>query len=297
MGTSCQLCGMPVQHDHYVGRGEHGLIGIYRGNGHSTHASVFPFGPEHEWLKRAVAVPAEGDEPVAAGWVEDGALQDQDGEAHLVMDGYDDYGAFHEACWRLAGEAQTCESLRALSYQHELTYLKSYQGQLFDFEALKRDERDWMLVDPYSLDGQRNRARIEGLIRTGMKEMPQANAASAAELLETNLWSYNPKPGGFWRYRINFDRDIDTLGYPVKLWVKLPVPEPRRRELWESEFVAADGVVLLAAEGAGEHLRFFSYARSSQIAERACKAPGAELSVAEDPRWETYFTEVAPRLS
>lgn len=296
MGTVCQICGMPVQHDHYVGEVESGLIGIYRGHGTSTYPPVFPFAREHEWLQQAVAVPGEDGETLARGFVEDGSLTDAAGDTYFVLDGYDEHGAFHEACWRLAGLPTTYEELRPVTYLHELTYLKRYQGQLFDFQGLQADGKDWMLLDPDLPAGQRNRARIEALLRKGMGAMPEGNAETAAELRASELWAYEPTGNGHWRYRLNFDRSIMTSAFPIKLWVKLPVAEGPQLELWESEFLGAEDVILLATESTEGQVRFYAYARSPEAAERACQAPGAELELAEELGWASYFDEVAPRI-
>eukprot|EP00635_Sarcinochrysidales_sp_CCMP3193_P008690 CAMPEP_0118909212 /NCGR_PEP_ID=MMETSP1166-20130328/11888_1 /TAXON_ID=1104430 /ORGANISM="Chrysoreinhardia sp, Strain CCMP3193" /LENGTH=62 /DNA_ID=CAMNT_0006848625 /DNA_START=84 /DNA_END=268 /DNA_ORIENTATION=- len=53
MGSAfCQICGLALNHD---GLREDGSI--YRGEG--PLPCFFPFGPEHAWLKRCVAVPVE----------------------------------------------------------------------------------------------------------------------------------------------------------------------------------------------------------------------------------------------
>ena len=107
-GTSCQICNMPVQQDHYIPA--NGMFMIYRGVPIDRDTEpIFPFGPEHEWLKQAVALRVSpGDEPqVLEGEIHDGWLEGPDGEdGVMVWDGVDERAALHSACWTLAGKPE-----------------------------------------------------------------------------------------------------------------------------------------------------------------------------------------------
>lgn len=57
--TFCLICGLPVQHDHYVASGGENCWAIYRA--HNKPAGHFPFGTEHDWLLQGVAVSGSGE--------------------------------------------------------------------------------------------------------------------------------------------------------------------------------------------------------------------------------------------
>ena len=56
MASYCQLCGMPVQHDHYVPTDREDSWMIYRSSGAHGVKPAVAFGPQHEWLTRGVGV-------------------------------------------------------------------------------------------------------------------------------------------------------------------------------------------------------------------------------------------------
>ncbi|MCW8139411.1 MAG: hypothetical protein KIT58_10965 [Planctomycetota bacterium] len=167
IGTFCQVCGLPTQHDHYVPQPD-GMLGIYRGGMPSQFTPVVAFGPEHAWLERALglALSAARTPAVIRGRCSDGSLEDADGAPYpdgFVADGIDERAALHEACWRLAGEPASWDALAPAVRPHGL---EAYQQQLFDLEALLADDAGWTLVDP-DLDapeGRRSRARISDLL-------------------------------------------------------------------------------------------------------------------------------------
>src|SRR5688572_19792914 len=105
MGVSasyCQICGIPVQQDHYVPMG--GMFAIYRGDASDDDCQpVIPFGREHVWLKRAVAVAVrDGQAPaVVHGEIHDGYIDDGSIRDGMVWEGFDDRAALHEACWEI----------------------------------------------------------------------------------------------------------------------------------------------------------------------------------------------------
>jgi len=157
----CQVCGIPVQQDHYVPMG--GMFAIYRGEPEDGHCEpAVPFGGEHGWLKRAVAVAVrDGQAPaVAHGEIHDGYLEGlEDG---MVWDGFDERAALHEACWEMAGKPERWTR----QWTIDGSALEKYCEQLFEFEQLVADGLGWMIVDPRfdSADAQKNRARIVDLL-------------------------------------------------------------------------------------------------------------------------------------
>jgi hypothetical protein len=165
MGTWCQICGLPVQHDHYVP--QDGMFAIWRGPATTWCASAVAFGPEHDWLLDAVGLrwSRDGDPAVVAGRVEDGVIVGPGGEDlpdGFVGDGLDERAALHRVCWELAGQPSSWEELDPPS----LAELQPYHGQLFAFAELVADGRGWMLVDPRwdSAAGRRSRDRVLALL-------------------------------------------------------------------------------------------------------------------------------------
>jgi len=165
--TFCQICGLPVQWNHYVDLD--GMFGIWRGKPTDFEPAV-KFGPEHEWLKKAVGLCLRvGMEPrLIEGEVQDGSFEDENGESiddGFVWDGLDDRAALHRACYEMAGSPESWEALdERVSPRPEL---EEYQQQLFEFEKFVADGHGWMLVDPKldTPDGNRSRERIKKLLR------------------------------------------------------------------------------------------------------------------------------------
>src|ERR1043166_4552349 len=112
--THCQICGLPVQQDHYVAREGEGYLRIWRGDGDDGFAPVVDFGAEHAWLRTAVGLRLDDSHPdvVIEGAVHDGTF---DGHGDFVMDGVDDRAALHRACWDLAGRPDPWEPLSDLA--------------------------------------------------------------------------------------------------------------------------------------------------------------------------------------
>ena len=162
--TYCQICGLPVQQDHYVSLPNEEYFRIWRGDGHDGCEPVITFGPEHSWLRRAVGLRLYDDEPqvVIEGLVHDGVFEGS-GSDDFVMDGLDDRAALHRACWELAGQPDTWQ---ALSHLEPPAAEAKYRQQLFDFGAFVADGHGWMLVDPAgdSTDGRQSLQRIEALL-------------------------------------------------------------------------------------------------------------------------------------
>ena len=167
MGTYCEICGLPVQLDHYVPMPGGGFW-IWRDDGSDACDPAVAFGAEHAWLSRAVALRWDetptGTGTVIEGTVEDGYLEGADGEGVGVFPDIDDWGAAHHACWQLAGRPASWQSL---SYLQPSAVLEKYQQQLFDFQEFADDGHSWMLADPDAgtSDGSRSRQRILDLLR------------------------------------------------------------------------------------------------------------------------------------
>lgn len=171
--THCQLCALPVQQNHYIPW--EGMYYIWRGPTQTPEGAPepeFAFGPEHEWLLRAVALRLDpGDEPqVLRGEVQDGSLVGPDGQDVadcFLGEGDEDRVALHERCWELAGRSEW-EDLRVRLAPTAGADVRPFQEQLFDFVALREAGLAWTLTDPQldSEDGRRSRARIQACLVT-----------------------------------------------------------------------------------------------------------------------------------
>lgn len=164
VSTYCQICGLPVQHDHYVPDGATGGWLIWRSRTDSDVAPAVALGPEHDWLRRAVGLRLDDSEPqtIVEGDVHDGVLECAGGLT-FVWDGLDDRAALHRYCWEAAGSPGTWQPLAGL----ELPAAEEpYRRQLFDFAAFVADGHGWMLVDPAGGTdaAHRSRRRITDLL-------------------------------------------------------------------------------------------------------------------------------------
>lgn len=170
MSTYCQICGLPVQQDHYVPAEGGGYFHIWRGDGADACDPIVAFGPEHTWLRTALGLRYDDSAllmPTLSGLVHDGWIETPEGGpfASVVYDGAgDDRIALHEACWRLAGQPTSWAPLAHL--EDPAKEQDDYRQQLFDFESFVADGHGWMLVDPDadSAEGLRSRQRILGLL-------------------------------------------------------------------------------------------------------------------------------------
>ena len=156
MGTWCQLCGLPVQHDHYVPDGSgHGLK-IYRqgseDGGHQWEDNEKPmkFGPEHQWLKDAVAIARDDDDGPAVlhGVAQDGNFEDANGEDSVfVANGDEDAYVFHAVCWKAMGKPAPVEPEQIANRTHRFSLQGPYQQQLFDVRTFVDDGKAWAFAE------------------------------------------------------------------------------------------------------------------------------------------------------
>jgi hypothetical protein len=164
LSTYCQICGLPVQQDHYVSLEGEGYFRIWRGDGDDGCDPAIAFGPEHAWLRRAVGLRLDDTVPdvIVEGLVHDGAFEDS-GFDDFLMDGIDERAALHRVCWEMAGAPDTWEPLA----RHEPPAAQeAYREQLFAFDLFVADGHGWMLADPAAEtpDGRRNRQRITEIL-------------------------------------------------------------------------------------------------------------------------------------
>ena len=164
LSTYCQICGLPVQHDHYVARDDESYLRIWRGDGDDGFEPAVVFGPEHAWLRQAIGLRLDEIDPdvIIEGYVHDGVFEGS-GSDDFVMDGIDDRVALHRVCWEMAGGSDTWAPLSDLEPP---AAERRYRQQLFDFVRFVADGHGWMLVDPEdeSPQGRRSRERITRLL-------------------------------------------------------------------------------------------------------------------------------------
>jgi hypothetical protein len=306
-GTFCQLCGLPVQHDHYV-RTAGTMLKIYRGarpnGGHTWEGNErpFPFTPEHAWLKQAVVLPWD-EERVIRGPVEDGAIQDERGESVLVFEGGEDGLTFHEACWELQGRpGSTGPAVRA-NGTHAWALLEPYHEQLFDFDGLEGDGKSWTLADPRR--DPRSRARVEAMLAIARDEVTEPGKSIEEILKHDRDWAAvaTRDEGGrrvlLIRSRIYTIENVPKDGYAALIRVTrrleggdVPSPgEVAALETFEAalkEAVEKDAAAILALAGIGRgKATYLVYARDGlRTAELVKGLSGdAEIKVSDDPAW------------
>jgi hypothetical protein len=208
VGSYCCLCGLPLQHDHYViSPGDIGhFLKIYRGcepsGGHEWEKGErpFPFAAEHEWVAYAVGLARFDDEPsLLVGTVTDGRLTDAEGvHSAAVYSGCYDYAAFHQVCWQMMGSPRRASdawysvmdeerrSLKGIG-TYEWSLIASYHEQLFDVFSLERDGRAWLLTDPRGTSpaAAHSRARIEAALRTAKRRASPHDRLELSTVLDT----------------------------------------------------------------------------------------------------------------
>jgi hypothetical protein len=318
IGTSCQLCNLPLNHDHYVPSASLGMLKIYRssspGGGHDWEPGerVVPFTAEHAWLCDAVAVLHDG--RVVAGRVEDGALE-ADGESHFVDDADEGY-AYHRWCHELLG-GEVATSIAT----HAWAQVQTYAGQLFEYQDLIAHGKAWMLVDPRtdSDDGRRSRARIDAIREQARLRMPRRNTPTVAELLASDrgwrgsMLRTDHAPRHILRYRDNVHPELDCAAYPALVWAMKEygegMPDPATLAEVEAYEVAlkaaverdAAAILIMTTIGDGQ-AQFIIQARDEAATVAAITAlpSGSHAKPVDfdneaDPAWKVYFTTMSPR--
>lgn len=311
MASYCQLCGLPVQHDHYVATERPDSWSIYRSSDRSDKPAV-AFGPEHEWLTRGVALELYDDGEPAFGSVEDGHLEDSDGEPHFVAHGRDDRAVFHVACWELAGSPRSCEPISGAHQLHAWVLLSRYQEQLFEFEKFIADGLGAWLIDPNRPEGAENRRRIEGLVAETRRVAALPPVSSASQLAEANCWNLNYVSyngiNSFWRHRDNFKKDLDLEGRDWKHFCvthkfegEANGPHSLELERFEVEMlkVLKPLGVVITCRGKPGLWDYMIYTDRAAECESAVRALGRECDydTQDEPNWDTYFKHLHPHLA
>ena len=303
VGTFCQLCGLPTQHDHYVPTNR-GMLKIYRGSsengGHRWEADErpFPFGREHAWLKDAVALP--WDEPkVLRGPIEDGVLETA-GDSCMVFGGADDGLAFHRYCWERQGSPESTDPAVSANETYLWSLVDGYHEQLFEFAELAADGKAWMLNDPAT--DARSRARIEALLEAGRKEIHDP-PKTIEEILEKDRdWSTiavreeDHSRKSLVRARMYTIEKVPKAGFGSLVRVTRrtkarPLPdaaEMSELEAFEIDLKAAvekDVQAILAVVGIGKgSAEYLVYARDAEKT-KALVPKSAQVEASDDPTW------------
>lgn len=313
MASYCQLCGLPVQHDHYVATDRPDSWHIYRSSDPRDCTPVVPFGPEHEWLTQGVGVSHYEEEDPVMGAVEDGHLEDESGEPHFVCRGDEDLALLHRACWEMAGSPRCFQSIGGAPRLHHWVLLSRYHEQLFEFEQLVKDGRGAWLVDPNLPAGAENRQRIEAWLAEARRVATLAPVKTARQLAESNSWAREDVnyqgEHSFWRYRDNVARGLDLEG---KEWVNLGIclpfvgladgPHTYPLEQFETKMLKAlePMAVVLACRGKVDRWDYLCYTDRQADCEQAIRALGGsevEFDSLPEPRWDNYWPNLHPHLA
>lgn len=289
------LCGLPVQHDHYVPT-KSGMLNIYRGSssggGHrwEDDERPFPFGPEHDWLKDAVVLPWD-QEKVLRGAIEDGIIETPDGDSCMVWDGSDEGLAYHHACWTLQGSpASTGPAFRA-DQSHGWALLRSYHEQLFEFAELAADGKAWMLKDPTTDD--RSRGRIEAILGVVRHEVKEAPRTIPEVLAADRDWSCravrhdNHDRKSLVRARMYAIQKVPKDDYVSLLRITRPIQVLNDLETWElglKATVEKDALAILAVVGINkDRAVYLVYSRDA--AKTKSLVQDAQVETAIDYTW------------
>lgn len=329
-GTYCQLCALPLNHDHYVESGM--MLKIYRSGqpdgGHTWEPGEAPFrfGPEHAWLCRGVALPHGEPGVVLRGTVSDGAFRDEAlGRMELVFEGDDDGRAYHAWCYDAIGAPTSSRDAPVARGAHAWSSVGAYHAQLFEIATFARDGLAWMLEDPAgdTPNAARSRARIAALAadarRIGPRFTEPVPRSIADVLAQDRDWEARMFRNGARRelLRLRFAPrpELDVHTYPAMVWLVreyagdaegLPPPPLRDTRLaFEEQLkaaVEADGAAILVASmigGTDDRLQYMMYARDADATMAAIA--GVDPSIVaddyaneDDPQWNILFREVRP---
>lgn len=327
-GSNCQLCGLPLHHDHYVPTGG-AMLKIYRtgseGGGHDFEEGerVVPFGPEHAWLCDAVAVSRlEAEGGVIRGTVVDGVLENDSGGHVFIWKGDDEGFAYHHACWTLMGAPSTeADCVRAHGL-YAWAVIEPYDEQLWEHAEFRDHGFGWMLEDPKS--SPRSRARIEAMLaRAKARPGPDEPLATVRAVVRAEHgWKGaalrdedNRTLVHIVRWREGLNGELDTAIYPTLVRAMNDITTAawpgadNMQELidYEAAIVAAverdDGAIVLMTTVAANQTQYLIQARDEAatralleaLPRPACTKP-IEFDNEQDPAWNKFYTMMNPRL-
>lgn len=315
--TFCQLCGLPVQHDHYVPSRSGGL-NIYRASmangGHDWSAEPqqpFPFTSAHAWLRDAVGLRRFDGDGVVRGPVEDGGLGDV-----YVGDGNEDALVFHHFCWELMGQPTDANVALRGAGQLGFEQLYSYQEQLFDFHRYAANGKSEWLLDPTT--NARSRARIERILDNARRVTWVDAPSTIADVLKADRdWrgtaarssdgavlhhvSFRTAPResmdrAAWPQLLCFIKNYGESGFPPgDGFMSLEELVVQSKDALEHD---GFGITVLTSIGEGK-LQLLAYVKELGEAHRRVDAldwarvPGVnEYDDANDPAWNVFFNEM-----
>lgn len=333
-GSHCQLCRLPLQHDHYVRAASEPRFKIYRGTtpngGHTWEAGerVVAFGPEHAWVMDAIGLMRSDAGPaLVEGPVSDGVLVDRTtGVEVFVGEGDEDALTYHRYCWEqfgAPGEAGAAGQSPRAQGTYGWAVIGAFGGQLFELGELVDGGLAWTLVDPRgdSPDARRSRARIAGLLAdTSRGDPPRGPPPSVARILEVDRdWSgaILRKDGAarsLIHYRDDLHPGLDRSAYPTLVWAMTEyggtgVPDATtgaalveyEAALKASVEATATGILVMSTAGDGQ-AQWLVYSRDEAATRAAIDSipHGASLAAVEydntnDPTWAAFFDEMNPR--
>ncbi len=329
-GSHCQLCRLPVNHDHYVpSRDGGGMLKIYRGGsadgGHRWEDGehVVRFSSEHAWLAEVVALNRLPTGPrIIRGTVEDGMLTDATtGDTALVMEGGEDAFALHEACWQRSGSPRDAAEVVAAHGTHPWAVIEAYDEQLFAMHDFVVHGPAWALVDPRgtSAAARRSSERIDALLALARRPMPSPRPRSVAEVLASDrgwrglmLRDAAHAPTHAIHYRADLHPGLDVGAFPVLIWAMSEYPDggfppPALAEplaAFERGMKAAvetdgEAVVVLVCTGQGQG-RYLIQARDEATTRARIDAVAQALGLPidydneRDPTWRVFFEQMHP---
>lgn len=311
--TFCQLCGLPVQHDHYV-QSHGGRLAIYRGSmengGHDwAREPNQPFAfrsKDHAWLRDAVGLMRDEAE-VVRGTVEDGGLTDTKSEDEIfVSEGSEeDALVLHHFCWELMGNPVDPETALIGTGQLGWAQLAPYQEQLFEFAAFAREGKTEWLKDPKS--SAVSRARIDTILENARRCPPTLDEPMTLDqvLRFDRDWRGTTMGSRKYliRYREGVTEEMDRSSHQHLLCLIQSSATPNAElETLEQSFkreLEKDGLgisVVHSFSFAENKLQLLAYVRDLKEAHRRVEAlPWSgplEFDDANDPTWKIFFHDM-----
>jgi hypothetical protein len=282
---------------------------------------VVAFGPEHAWLRDAIALPFRGDE-VLRGPVEDGVLRDADkGKTAFIWEGDDEALAFHVSCWELMGSPRTADDAAQGRGLHAFAIIESYSGQLFEHHEFREHGFGWMLEDPRR--SARSRERIEAIYARAKRQHPSPpRFTSVRELVAADRsWSgltirdEKHVAQHTIRSRTNLHNGLDTASYPTLVWAMKEYVE----EVWptgelmqaliayETALIDAvqrdDAAIVLMTTLGADQTQYLVQARDEAATRKVIDSLASpagtkpiEYDNEQDPQWSNFFTKMNPQL-